>query len=530
MDGLHHNFKLKYGKYQFQVSLIVVLTSFILPVVILIMPMMQRRPDFFYITTNGQKILVDKDQFCNKIYYSMSFDEIYDKIEIDYTKIDNWAADLKFVCNTKNIFSLATSVYFIGSAASNYGLSKVPDNYGRRKIFIILNIVTSIALFQLCFLYHYAQIIISSFILGLASLNLSIGSIILNETLDPSTSGLVMGIANAMFPLSGIINTLIIYFFSSWKIFYFFVCLVSLLACYLSIYYLKESPKWLLDNGKITSYIITMKYIILLNGHENEHKEMEFIFKNEYGQISDSERDGYTECPSSDSEDENKQKFSSNFNTLKTMNFTYENKSSYEIIDIFTYNSLRTISIITFYLWVLTGFSFFGLLLNLENLTGNIFVDSLVSYSGELLAEIISGYLANIYGKDVVYYSLVLTTVSSIGFSFINNFYVRIPLLFLSSIGISSGFNVLYIFTPQYYPTNVRALALSFFSLSNRIAAGFVPTFLNFFDNLILIIGILSGIGSILLRLLPDVLDYKSGSDIAEKKIVRKFSKSIKNI
>ncbi len=339
MDGLNHDLKLKYGKYQFQVSFIVILTSFVLPVVILIMPMMQRRPDFFYIKADGQKTVIDRDEFCKKIYYSESFETLYDKIEIDYTNIDNWAADLKFVCNTKSIFSLASSMYFIGSTASNYGLSKVPDNYGRRNIFIILNIVTAIALIQLCFLYHFAQIIISSFILGLASLNLSIGSIFLNETLEPSTSGLVMGIANAMFPLSGIINTIIIYYFSSWKIFYFFVCLMSILACYFSINYLKESPKWLKDNGKFTTYITTLKYIISLNGYENELREMENIIKKEYEMMSDSEKDEYTECSSSDSDEENRLKLTTSFNRMKKMNFTYENKSSYEIYDIFIYHS-----------------------------------------------------------------------------------------------------------------------------------------------------------------------------------------------
>ena len=84
MDGLNHDLKLKYGKYQFQVSFIVILTSFVLPVVILIMPMMQRRPDFFYIKADGQKTVIDRDEFCKKIYYSESFETLYDKIEIDY--------------------------------------------------------------------------------------------------------------------------------------------------------------------------------------------------------------------------------------------------------------------------------------------------------------------------------------------------------------------------------------------------------------------------------------------------------------
>jgi len=111
-------------------------------------------------------------------------------------------------------------------------------------------------------------------------------------------------------------------------------------------------------------------------------------------------------------------------------------------------------------------------------------------------------------------------------FSFFDEMYIKIPMLFLASMGISSAFNVLYIFSPQYYPTNIRALAISFFSLSNRIAACFVPVFLNMFKNVIFFIGILSGIGAFVVFFLPEVLGFDAGAEVGEKKIVRQLSKT----
>ena len=171
---------------------------------------MERVPELGYKASNDTLLVVDRDAFCESTYYSQKFGQLYDNIEIDNKNIDNWAANLIFVCNTRKIFSMASTIYFIGIVASNNGLSKVPDLYGRRKIFIILTIIRTVALIQTYFLVNFSQIIIPCFTLGLSSLNMTIGSIYLNEVLDKKYSGLVMGISNAMFPLAGLLNTIII--------------------------------------------------------------------------------------------------------------------------------------------------------------------------------------------------------------------------------------------------------------------------------------------------------------------------------
>ena len=523
--------KLQFGTYQLRVSIIIILTSFVLPVIILLIPMMERRPDFGLKMANGTISIVDRDTFCQSTYYSQKFEDIYERIEIDFTNIDNWAANLKFVCHTREIFSLASTVYFIGCIASNYGLSKVPDLYGRRKIFIILNIITTLALFQLFFLVNFIQIIIACFTLGLSSLNMSIGSIYINEVLDKNYSGLIMGISNAMFPLAGLLNVAIIFFFSNWKIFFLFVCLLSLGCSILSVLYLRESAIWLKANGKNINYITTIKYIVKDNGNIQEQEQFDALTKSCFGVFKEEDNYELTEDKNDQSLEtisevleENSFEFNREERKLNQINIIYENNHSYEIHDLFYYKSLRFISIISLLLWIFTGISFYGLLLNLENLTGNIFIDSLVSYSGELIAEIFSGYIANTYGKKVLLYSLVINSIGSLTFTLFDSFFLKIPLLFIASIGIASGFNVLYIFTPQYYPTNIKAVALSFFSLSNRIAAGCVPILLNFIPNLNFFIGIFSAILVLGVMFIPEVRGYFSGDDVFEKRLNRKHS------
>jgi OCT family organic cation transporter-like MFS transporter 4/5 len=521
--------KIRFGKYQIRIIITVVLTSFVLPVILLLIPMMERTPDFYYRTANQSILITDKDSFCNNTYYTLEFEQIYDKIEIDYSYIDNWAANLKFVCNTRKIFSLASTVFFVGSISSNYGLSKVPDMYGRRNIFIILNIVTTIALLQVCVLNNFSQIIIACFTVGLSSLNLSVGSIILNEVLDKKYSGIAMGLANSMFPLAGLINTLLIYFFANWKVFYFLVCLTSIICSILSFKYIKESPIWLKANGKNTDYIRIIRYIVEVNNNADEINQLNEIIKNSFGVMTEEEKvelyDDGNESFDTISEIIEETVIPKNTDLkLSEINFSYENKHSYNIKDLFMYQSIRIISFFFVYLWVVTGLSFYGLLLNLENLTGNIYVDSYVSYSGELFAEIYSGYLANKYGKSILLYSLIMSSIGSLTFTLFNNLFIKIPLLFIASIGIASSFNLLYIFTPQFFPINIRTVAVGFFSLSNRCAAGFVPILLNYFPNISFFIGLISAFAAVIVMFLPEVKGYNAGSEVAEKRIVQKHS------
>ena len=67
------------------------------------------------------------------------------------------------------------------------------------------------------------------------------------------------------------------------------------------------------------------------------------------------------------------------------------------------------------------------------------------------------------------------------------------------------------------YPTNIRSMAMSFFSLSNRFAAGTTPYLLNVFPNLNLIISLLSCIATLSTMMLPESIGYNSGKDVVER-------------
>jgi hypothetical protein len=53
-------------------------------------------------------------------------------------------------------------------------MSKFPDRYGRRTIFVNLNFISLVGIFQMFYLVNYIQILIAAFVTGISSLNLAI--------------------------------------------------------------------------------------------------------------------------------------------------------------------------------------------------------------------------------------------------------------------------------------------------------------------------------------------------------------------
>jgi MFS family permease len=484
----------KWGRYQLMISLCVMLTYISLAFIIIVLPLMNKSPDFKYKQASEILIIEDKVTFCNNAFTSEPYDSIIDKIILDDSgAVINWAYDLKIVCNTREIIAIIGTVFFMSSIASNLALSKFADLYGRKKIFLVLNFISFLSLIQLLYLKHIIQLIIASFVIGISSINLAISSVIINENIERNYSGLIMGLTNSTFPFGGLVNLTFMYFFKNWYFYLVFIIIAFFLANVLGLLYMEESPKWQLANQHHKEFLSTVQSIAEIN------KSGEILLNNETL---------YTKLKRSNNKHEK----------LGEKNEDYR-KHVYEWYDLLKYPSLRLLTLKNIYLWIFTGFSFFGILLNLEGLTGNVYVDGIVSYSAEMIAEIGSGAILHYLGRrNTALYSFVLAAISSCLFTFINISWLKIILLFTSAIGIASGFNVLYVYSPELFPTNVKSLSISVFSLFNRLAASTIPILLTYTSNITLIIGVLSIIASGVAFTLPETLDYNPGNEIKEFK------------
>jgi OCT family organic cation transporter-like MFS transporter 4/5 len=499
-----------FGRYQVIVSITIIITIYYIPTLIVTLPMMQHVPDFTVApsvininntdptitpTPTPTPTVFDKQAYCTNEYYQNTFDKTQDNIII-VNSIINWASELKIVCNTKRVFSLIGTIYFLASIASYLALSNFPDRYGRLRLYKYLNFICLLATLQVVFLNNFGQLLIAAFVTGICSLNVVVSSVMLNENIDKKYTGLIMGIAMSMFPLGGLINTIFMYYFQNWK-FYYCLALVLLLINNILIFtYIQESPKWLLANNKQKEFIAVVKFIARFNNNSALYTQ---IKQDGIEYQIDSQR-------SSLIADDN------------TIQLQYR-KHTYTIVDLFKYSSVRYITLSLLYIWVAGGVSFYMLMLSLENFTGNIYTDSIIVYTAEFIAETGSGYIADRYGrKQTIFYGFLIASVSCAIFPFLTGSLLAMPFIFASVIGIAASFNVVYIFTAELYPTNVKSLSVSVFFVTYRLAACLVPYVLTIFSNVTFIILFVSVIAVGVMTLLPDTLNRQAGDEIEELK------------
>ena len=56
----------------------------------------------------------------------------------------------------------------------------------------------------------------------------------------------------------------------------------------------------------------------------------------------------------------------------------------------------------TLAVWTLTGLCFYGIILYLDQMKGNFFLNAIMGFLGELIAELVGGKLMDIYGRKII--------------------------------------------------------------------------------------------------------------------------------
>lgn len=129
------------------------------------------------------------------------------------------------------------------------------------------------------------------------------------------------------------------------------------------------------------------------------------------------------------------------------------------------------ILILTF-LWFGNGFNFYGLIINLEKMGGDVIIDTIVTFTGQIIAGVASGYFAEEYGRLIVLkISGFMGGFGFIFFELVENKSLKSLFIFITSFAFSASNNVQYIYSPEVFPTSVRSTVMGFLFLISRLGA-----------------------------------------------------------
>ena len=150
-------------------------------------------------------------------------------------------------------------------------------------------------------------------------------------------------------------------------------------------------------------------------------------------------------------------------------------------------------------------------------------IDSIVTFVAEIISEVASGYIADEYGRLIVLKgSGFLGGIGFILYVLIDNPSIKSLLVFITSFGFSALFNVIFIYSPEIFPTSIRSTVMGYLYLLSRLGALIVPSVSSIIPNPPILFGVLSIISSFLCFYLSETLGQEIEDDMPE--IVRKKS------
>ena len=211
---------------------------------------------------------------------------------------------------------------------------------------------------------------------------------------------------------------------------------------------LAESPRWLNSKNRMKEAIEALIQMAKVNGRD---REFDLFLKDNQEIISPSNI------------------------KIEIINKTYTLK------EILMLKSQRGRIVALVYAWFFIAICFFGIFTSLNKTTNNVFSHAIFTFTGEIIAEMASGVLANFFGRiNVMKYSSYIGGLFFIFSYFINEEQydiIKSIFLFISSFGFAGTMNLLYIYTNEIFPISIKSSIFGFMFLVSRAGGVVVPLF-----------------------------------------------------
>jgi len=155
--------------------------------------------------------------------------------------------------------------------------------------------------------------------------------------------------------------------------------------------------------------------------------------------------------------------------------------------------------------------------LNLEHLGKDLIFNSIITFTSEIISELFSGYLADEYGRlFVLKYLGFIGGFGFILYELIPSDTIKTIFIFVTSFGFAAVFNVVFIYSPEIFPTSIRSTVMGYLYFISRLGALLVPSVSAVIPRVPFVFGILSIISSYLCYRLPETLGREIEDDMPE--------------
>ncbi|XP_066553556.1 solute carrier family 22 member 3 isoform X2 [Amia ocellicauda] len=388
--------------------------------------------------------------------------------EFDLVCEDAWKADLNQ--------AFLNAGFLLGAVVIGYGA----DRFGRKLCFLISIFGLGISSVGLIFSPNYSLILFFRFVQGIFGKGAWMSSYVLVTEIVTSQHRRLVGIVCQLFFTFGVIILPgIAYLIPPWKMLQLAITIPSFLL--LTYYWLMpESPRWLLTVNRTKEALRIAENMAKQNGTQLPEK----------------------------------------YSTVELLETVPEKTYIPSPLDVFRTPQMRKFTLILMYAWFTSSVVYQGLVMRLGIIGGNLYLEFFISGIVELPSALIFYLTVDRVGRRIPFLlANIVGGLSCLITAFIPDdiTWLKTIIAVIGRLGITLGFEIVYLVSTELYPTPLRNLGVSISSSLSDVGGIVAPFLLFRLANIwielpMVLYGVMSLIYGGLVLLLPET----KGIDLPE--------------
>ncbi|XP_003341961.4 solute carrier family 22 member 20-like [Monodelphis domestica] len=364
---------------------------------------------------------------------------VYDKSVSSSSIVTEW--DL--VCEWKSLKYVAQIIYMGGQQAGTVMFGILSDRLGRRTMLLWSSLMATITGTCTALMPSFAGYVIFQFLTGAGTMGLLLTSNCLTLEWTPTGKRIFVNACNTYaFTIGQIVVAAWAYLVQEWRWLQFSISIACGIIVLFSLV-LPESACWLITHNKLHTAMKSLQKVAWINGHKEEGRKL-----TPEGIMSHIQEDLTTVKPTS------------------------------HLRDLYRTPGICKITLSVLFAWLSRGFSFYGLVLDLQKFGFSIYLVqvlfALIDFPARLLTAISLSYMGRRF-------TLIFCTVFSGLMTLIGIFVpqdltaLRMTLSVLGKGGLAGAISSDFLYTLELYPTEIRQIGMSVGVFASRVGSLLAP-------------------------------------------------------
>ncbi|XP_012938111.2 solute carrier family 22 member 8 [Aplysia californica] len=468
------------------------------------------------------------------------------EVEYQLPKDRSFYSDFDLVCDREVLGRLSQSLLVIGNSIATFTFPYFVDHHGRKPVVLFCSVMSLLSSIGLATSVNYPMLAVFKILVGIFVQGLQASNITMNMEIlvTRHRASMFACLGSVIGSLASITLSPMAYLFrsSSWK-----SLELGLLAFYIPIllmpFFLDESLRWLSANGRKAEVVKILKRASKQNGksfervikaftrgrYENSNMHTGIEIKPIGSFIVNPPNDESGQSVKETGSKDTKQKSTTNVvDTEQQAGTEIDKEEKLSFWQLFTDPMLRVHVIFAIVSWFFNSLTFFSLTLMASTLHGSLYLNFVINTLVEIPQAFFLYLFLDKLGRRLCFSLFSLLT----GASLISMAMLRylapeqsIAIMVLSLIGklsVTGSYNIIYTYTPELFPTNLRNMGFGVSYLSARVGGMLSPFSEMLMKEIVYAPGVIFGVGSLLLSFstyfLPETTQHQLPQTLAEMK------------